>query len=318
MPVLIALLVILLITFIASLISYKMAFYSPKKRVSNVYDIPVDEGAESANAFIKQMITDMQARPFEEITIKSHDNLTLYGRYYHFKDNAPILLQFHGYRGSAERDMCGGNKVAFERGYNCLVVDHRAHGKSEGTTITFGIKERFDVVSWCNYINNRFGENSLITISGVSMGGATVLMASDLDLPSNVIGIWADCPYSSPKDIILKVVKDMRLPARLLWPFIYLGARIFGGFNISATSAKKALKNATVPTFIIHGESDKLVPVEMSMELAKINPNLITVKTVKNAGHGLSFIVDTENYLNLEDEFWKTCVERYKNNTKSA
>ena len=312
MPFLIAIIVIIFIILLASFISYKMAFYSPKKRISNVYDIPLDEGAENANEFISQMIKDMQERKCEEIYITSHDNLKLYGRYYHFKDNAPILLQFHGYRGSADRDMCGGNKVAFERGYNCLVVDHRAHGKSDGTTITFGIKERFDVVSWCNYINKRFGENSLITISGVSMGGATVLMASDLELPKNVIGIWADCPYSSPKDIIKKVVSDMHLPPRLFWPIIYLGALIFGKFNISETSAEKALKNVKIPTFIIHGENDKLVPVEMSKSLAQINPHLITVKTVKNAGHGLSFIVDNENYLNLEDEFWKTCVKKYK------
>jgi fermentation-respiration switch protein FrsA (DUF1100 family) len=145
------------------------------------------------------------------------------------------------------------------------------------------------------------------------MGGATVLMASDLDLPSNVIGIWADCPYSSPKDIILKVVKDMRLPARLLWPFIYLGARIFGGFNISATSAKKALKNVKIPTFIIHGESDKLVPVEMSEKLANVNKELIRLEVFENAGHGLSFIVNTEYYLKLEDEFWQYCVNKHFN-----
>lgn len=305
---------IILLSLITCLIAYKMAFYSPKKRISNVYDIPENEQPEEANAFIKSMIEDMLSRKCEQITISSHDGLKLYGRYYHFKDNAPILLQFHGYRGSAERDMCGGNKVAFERGYNCLVVDQRAHGKSEGVTISFGIKERFDVLSWCNYINERFGEDTLITISGVSMGGATVLMASDLDLPKNVIGIWADCPYSSPKDIICKVVSnDMKLPAWLLWPFIYLGALIFGGVNLNATSAEKALKNVRIPTYIVHGEKDNLVPVEMSIKLASINPNLITVKTFANAGHGMSFIIDTDNYIELEDEFWQYCIKEYYN-----
>lgn len=311
MPFLIIFGVIVLITLIISFIAYKMTFYSPKKRQPPSYEIPEDEFTEHAKTFISQMITDMQSRAFEEVYITSYDGLYLYGRYYHFKDNAPILLQMHGYKSSAERDMCGGNKIAFERGYNCLIIDHRSHGKSQGTTISFGIKERKDVVSWCNYLTKRFGEQTLIAISGVSMGGATVLMASDLVLPKNVIGIWADCPYSSPKDIILKVVKDMRLPPNLLWPFIWLGASIFGGVNITETSAEKALQKVKIPTFIIHGESDKLVPVEMSKKLADINPSLITVKTIANAGHGMSFIVDNLNYLDLEDEFWKTCIKKY-------
>lgn len=303
---------IVLITLIISFIAYKMTFYSPKKRQPPSYEIPEDEFTEHAKTFISQMVVDMQSRAFEEVYITSYDGLILYGRYYHFKDNAPILLQMHGYKSSAERDMCGGNKIAFERGYNCLIIDHRSHGKSQGTTISFGIKERKDVVSWCNYLTKRFGEQTLIAISGVSMGGATVLMASDLVLPKNVIGIWADCPYSSPKDIILKVVKDMKFPPNLLWPFIWLGASIFGGVNITETSAEKALQKVKIPTFIIHGESDKLVPVEMSKKLADINPSLITVKTIANAGHGMSFIVDNLNYLDLEDEFWKTCIKKYK------
>ena len=199
---LIIILALLVVTLLISFITYIKIFYSPKKRISNVYEIPDSDQPETANAFIKSMVDDMLKRECEPITITSFDGLKLYGRYYHFVDGAPILLQFHGYRGSAERDMSGGNKVAFERGYNCLVVDHRAHGKSEGSTITFGIKERYDVVSWCNYIANRFGLDTLVTISGISMGGATVLMSADLDLPSNVIGILADCPFSSPKDIL--------------------------------------------------------------------------------------------------------------------
>ena len=312
MPFLIIFGALVFITLLISFIAYKMTFYSPKKRKPPSYEIPSEELTEHARTFIAQMVSDMQSRKFEEVTITSYDGLSLYGRYYHFKDNAPILLQMHGYKSNAERDMCGGNKLAFEKGYNCLIVDHRSHGKSQGTTISFGIKERFDVLSWCNYLYNRFGEQALIAISGVSMGGATVLMASDLELPKNVIGIWADCPYSSPKDIIKKVVEDMKLPSNLLWPFIWLGAFIFGGVNITKTSAKKALEKVKIPTFIMHGESDKLVPVEMSLSLKEINPDLITVKTVANAGHGMSFIVDNANYLELEDNFWQTCVQKYK------
>ena len=60
--------------------------------------------------------------------------------------------------------------------------------------------------------------------AGLSMGAATVLMASELELPSNVIGIIADCGYTSPGAIVRKVSRDVRIPAWVSYPFLVLGA----------------------------------------------------------------------------------------------
>ena len=77
-----------------------------------------------------------------------------------------------------------------------MMIDQRAHGKSEGRTMTFGVFERFDVLSWIDYTVERVGKKTRIVLAGISMGAATVLMASNLNLPPNVKGIMADCPYS--------------------------------------------------------------------------------------------------------------------------
>ena len=71
-------------------------------------------------------------------------------------------------------------------GHNLLLIDERAHGRSEGRTITFGIQERWDVESWARFAVERFGADVQIILYGVSMGAATVLMAAGLDLPENV------------------------------------------------------------------------------------------------------------------------------------
>ena len=92
-------------------------------------------------------------------------------------------------------------------GYNVLLAEQRAHFRSGGHTITYGIRERRDVLSWVTYANSRFGTDRPIYLFGISMGAATVVMAADLDLPDNVRLICADCPYSSPKDIICHVAK---------------------------------------------------------------------------------------------------------------
>ena len=49
-------------------------------------------------------------------------------------------------------------------------------------------------------------------LDGISMGAATVLMASEFDLPASVRGIIADCGYTSPRDILKKVIRQCHLP----------------------------------------------------------------------------------------------------------
>ena len=201
--------------------SYRTAFYSPEKRKEDHYAIPEGEQYEKERQRMLSLIRQMDETPYEAVTISARDGTKLAARYYHVRDGAPLQIQFHGYRGTALRDFCGGNKLARESGQNTLVVDQRAHGKSGGTTITFGIRERLDCLCWVEYASQRFGSDTPVFLSGVSMGAATVLMASEWELPANVVGIIADCPYSSPEAIIRKVCQqDMHLPPVLVMPSV--------------------------------------------------------------------------------------------------
>ena len=126
-------------------------------------------------------------------------------------------------------------------------------------------------------------------------------MSAELDLPENVIGIIADCPYSSPKDIILKVGHDMKLPIKLLYPFIKLGAKLYGHFDLEAADAAEAVCHAKIPVLIIHGEDDKFVPCSMSKKIYEAfkasNPDGdIIFETFPGADHGISFLVNPDRY----------------------
>ena len=112
----------------------------------------------------------------------------------------------------------------------------------------------------------------------------------------------ADCPYSSPRDIIRKVARDMHMPDRLAWPFVKIGGRVYGGFDVDEMDAARAVKQATVPILIIHGESDSFVPCEMS-DIAAENPALVTRYTFPGADHGFSYLVDTPRYKKIVTEF---------------
>ena len=285
--------------------------YRRARRVEDIYELPSKTPPHIAER-TRSLIRVLDALPYEPVEIRSRDGLRLYARYYHIADGAPVHIQCHGYRSYAMRDFCGGGPLAHELGHNTLIIDQRAHGKSEGETITFGIMERYDVLCWIDYVIQRFGKDTPIFLTGVSMGAATVLMTTDLPLPKNVIGVIADCPDSSPRAIIRKVIADMKLPVTLAYPFAVLGALLFGKFQgLGKISAVNAVKHASVPILIIHGEADSFVPCDMSREIAAACASEIRLVTVPDADHAMSYMTDFDCYKNASHTFAKECLASF-------
>lgn len=283
--------------------AYRIAFFSPmndREKKPSVEGTQYDPYREEMRRIYRRLCD----RPYEAVTIVSHDGLKLFGRYYHVRDDAPLDIGFHGYRSSSMIDFSGGSELSFHMGHNLLLVDQRAHGQSEGRTIAFGIQERQDLLKWVEYAIDRFGSDVKILLYGVSMGGATVLMASELELPENAKGIIADCPFASPVEIILHVGKEKPFPAWLIRPFTILGAKIFGGFDLTETDARRAVKHTRVPILIIHGEADSFVPHEMS-DIVESNPDMVERHTISSADHGISYLVDAPRYRQIVTEFLK-------------
>lgn len=290
------LLLILALILLGSFYSYYVAFFSPAHRHATADEPMVGPQYEVVSEHLHRISGIMRRYSFEDVRISSFDGTVLQGRYYHFKDGAPVEILFHGYRSHPYRDCCGGHALARKMGYNVLVVEQRAHGRSGGHTITFGIKERFDCLCWINYVNERFHSTTPIVLCGISMGAATVLMTADLSLPDNVACIVADSPYSTPAAIIEKVCADRHYPLALCRPFLYIGAFLFGKFRLSASTAIDSVRNSNVPILLIHGEADDFVPCDMSLEIAANCASRVEVITFPGAGHGLSYISDPIRY----------------------
>lgn len=297
---------LLILTLLTSLICYIMAFYSSnKKHKNNEIILPDNEIYKSYKELITSDIESARKMEYKEFSVKSFDGLTLYGKYFESFKDAPIEIMFHGYRGDGERDLSTGIRRAKACVRNVLIVDQRGHGKSEGHTISFGIKERYDVITWINKVIEEFGPNIQIILTGISMGAATVMMASNLDLPSNVIGILADCGYDCPKNIIKKYISDMHLPANIFYPFVKLGALLFGHFNVDSASPIESVKHAKVPIIFIHGESDTFVPCYMSEKLYNACSSKKHLTIIKDAEHGISYLFDPELYVQELEYFFK-------------
>ena len=302
---LIALIVVaaLLAAFTGVLIwAHHKTFAPPPKRKTET-GVAMDFIGEPFRAQLAAATHKLAEKPCETVTIRAHDRIRLAGRYYHIADGAPVCICFHGYRGSAVRDFCMMAPLLMAFGYNVLLVDQRAHWRSGGRTITFGIKERYDVLSWVQYATNRFGADTPIYLFGISLGGGTVLMASGLDLPKNVRGICADCPFNSPKEIICHVCEHIGLSVKWAWPVTWLSARVIGRFNINAASAAASAAVTKTPILIIHGEADTFVPMSMSRRVCEANPAMVEYHTFPEAEHGMSYLCDPERYLHIVRDF---------------
>ena len=297
---------VILLLLLSTLMCFLIVFYSPKRKVlkEDEFEIPPGKIYEKYKDEMIAWVKDARTLPYESLEIKSFDGLTLRGKYYECKAGAPIELLFHGYRGNAERDLSGGIARCFALGRNALLINQRASGDSDGHIITFGIKEHKDCLAWVDFAIQHFGKDTRLILTGLSMGASTVAMASGKELPKNVESILFDCGYTSPKEIIIEIIRQLHLPEFILYPLIKLGAKLFGGFDIESYSPIEAVKNSHVPLIFIHGERDDFVPCEMSEKMYEAcASNHKKLVKIEGAGHGLAFPCDKEKYLEALKSF---------------
>lgn len=279
---------ILLLLIIAGLIwAFKTAFVRNDIRLMDVDSGPLAKYKETFDEGYKYL----DSMKGKRVYTRSIDGLRLAATY-HNNDSETTILLFHGYRSDGRFDFACVVKYYIELGLNVLVVDQRSSGESEGKLITFGIKERYDVVKWVEFINRHYAPKNIF-LSGVSMGASTVMMAANLRLPDNVRGIIADCGFTSATDIIKRVARRaFKINATPILPLLNVGCKMFGKFSLYEIDTVKALSESDIPIFFIHGKCDNFVPCEMSEISYKAARAEKYIYLVENADHGISFLVD--------------------------
>ena len=292
---------LLMFFLVALLLLYRNIFYSPLKGQLDDFNLLSSKNFQGYEDNIKQLITELMQRPYEDIYVNSFDKLKLHARLFENKENNKVAILCHGYRGTAYRDFCGGAKEAIEMGYNVILIDQRAHGSSQGHSITFGIKEVQDLISWVTYARERFGQNIELVLIGISMGGATVLMAAD-KVGKNV-KIIADSPYSSPKIMLKETIKAIHLPVSIFYALVSFVGHVFAHVNLNKLSAYDSIKNTNNKVLIIHGNKDSVVNYKISQQLFETFPDKIQYELFDGADHGVSYLADMERYKKIIKDF---------------
>ena len=262
---------------------------APQSEELDVEKINKEKSKKEVNKWLKTVKTD-------EATVKSDDGLKLWGKIY-LQDNKSDkwAIIAHGYTSNHE-DMQPIALNFYNQGYNVLTPDMRAHGNSEGQYIGMGWLDRKDMLKWIDYVIS-LDKNAQIALYGESMGGATVMMTSGEDLPSNVKAIVEDCGYTS----VLEMFKKELNERFGLKPFPILNAaemvtQLRAKYNFTEASALEQVKKSKTPMLFTHGGNDTYVPTKMVYELyeaANVEKDMLIID---GAAHGAAPDVDPETY----------------------
>lgn len=300
MILLILLASLIIVLLCVMLVFFKIAFIR-EKNVDYMQKEPTDPRKKLYYGEMKKGVEWYYNQEKEDIYIKSHDGLNLHGQLIRAnQDTNKIIILFHGYRSFARSDFSCAMPYYNSLGIDVLLVDQRSHGDSEGKIIGFGVKERFDVCSWVDYVKNRFDSTRKIYLGGMSMGASTVMMASNI--VEGVSGIIADCGFTSPKEIIQIIAKKrFKLPK---WCVSCVGVftRVFAGFDYSY-SAKEALSKSKIPVLFIHGDEDDFVPCYMTDENFDACSSPKCKIITKGAPHCYSILYEPERVKGAIEKF---------------
>lgn len=301
----------LLFTFLGGYLMYRFAIKRDDRRVNNAWENDLwrsDSIDEAEFVKMKEGEAFLKGKMAEYVSITSRDGLKLWARYFEHPAARGVFLMVHGYRSSSLQDFSAAVKPVWDMGYSLFMIDQRSMGRSEGKAIGFGVKERYDVIDWANYLKERFPDMPVVA-DGVSMGSGTVMFACGLGWPDNVKAVIADCGYTSAGAICKKCMKQwFHLPAFPVYYAAKLWVRLLAGYDLDEVNAKDALEklkdrslyNKPLPILLAHGRQDGFVPYAMSEENMKAfdkKDAFAEFFTSDTADHGMAFLRDFDGYM---------------------
>lgn len=252
-----------------------------------------------------------KATDFRSVTISSVDGLNLWAAMVlSTGENHRWAICMHGYRDSHEAMGAIGRHYA-EAGWNVLLPDHRGHGNSQGNYVGWGFDERLDLVSWVNYVIRRDPEAEIV-IHGVSMGAATVLMATGGPMQEQVKAAISDCAYTTIEQAMKhtldrRVKKRLNIPAPIPFSALFSSLRNItlrrAGYDLRDVAPIDAVARSKTPTLFIHGLCDEVVPPAMMGKLYQAARCPKRFLWIQEAGHADSVGADPDLYWNTVHDF---------------
>ena len=221
---------------------------------------------------------------------------------WHFPQAEPrgVVVVLHGMHGMDGAAMLDVAKFFHTQGYAALAVDMRAHGRSEGGTISFGYNEVLDVSTMIDLVTSQpMYENTAVILYGHSMGASTAIRtAAQRDDVSAVISVAA---YESIERQIEDYMRASHLPEIIVCsyqPFFKMILGVRYGVNPASASPLADIGSISPrPLLLIHGDADEQTSVEHANRLCAKAGDNADLWVVEGGNHFIfnGSILDAEN-----------------------
>lgn len=223
------------------------------------------------------------------------------------KKTTRTALLVHGYTDCAVAMLHIGRIYHQELGYNLLIPDLHAHGKSEGKAIQMGWYDRLDVLHWAEIAGRLFGkpgEGAQIVVHGISMGAATAMCMTAEKLPGTIKCIVEDCGYTSVnEEFAHQLSEQFGLPAFPLIPVTSMLCKMKYDWWFGDCEPIDRMRNCRLPVLFIHGSKDNYVPTYMAYDLFRSKPEPKQLVIFKNAAHLTAYKSAPKKYAQQVERF---------------
>jgi pimeloyl-ACP methyl ester carboxylesterase len=221
---------------------------------------------------------------FETVRFSTKDHITLRGYWIPCSGSTRTVILLHGYAGSLDPDMKYTPHL-HSAGFNILLFDFRAHGRSGGKITTMGARERADVKAAVEF--TRLRGSTWIGLLGFSMGGrAAILAAPQIPEVSAIISDGAPLRLSTAATQDLHL-RGLPLPvAAILSRMMLIGASILSDVNLfKIDPIRQAANLQGIPVLFINGEQDLYVTHDEMTKMIHDAGPLASLWSVPEAKH---------------------------------
>lgn len=241
---------------------------------------------------LRKGIAEIRSLPWEDVWLTNHSGMKLHGCVLRGQGEKTVVLA-HGYRSSGENDFCGIVDYYRSRGFSIVMVDQRGHGRSEGRQLSFGVRERRDMVCWiCWTAENLPGE---LWLHGVSMGAVSLLTELPLCRDAPIRGVIADSVYDNVRELILyQAGRKYKLPKFPVSQIVTLEGGLLLGKDFAALYASDCAAQSGVPIYLFCGTKDHTVPPGMFARFDRAE-NVQGI-LIPDARHAMCYLASPDTY----------------------
>jgi uncharacterized protein len=184
-------------------------------------------------------------------------------------DRAVVLV--HG------KDCCRGDELKtstydlvqslVQSGLSVFMLDLRGHGESSSARMTYGLRERFDVLGAVDWLLERGYKPGSVGLLGASMGGACAIAATRIE-PA-IGALITDSAYADFSDMMQRRFRRLSGMPNFFLPGALFMSRLFTGVRFERNRpAKDAESFGGLPMLVIHSDQDPFVPLDHAQQIA--------------------------------------------------